>query len=185
MNVIVDLRNVCLETDRLFIREWKLKDLEDFYEYAKVDGVGQMAGWNPHTSKEESKEILYSFIEGKSEFAIELKENNKVVGSVGLNEIFIDLGEPYTDLKGREIGYVLSKKYWGKGIMSEAVKRVIQFCFVEEKFDFLQCSHSIENNQSKRVIEKCGFTFIKEHTRKGTNEVEHISKFYVLNNLQH
>lgn len=182
MNVIVDLRNVCLETDRLLIRTWKLEDLEDFYEYAKVDGVGQMAGWKPHTSIEESKKILYSFIRGKNECAIELKENNKVIGSVGLNEIFIDLGEPYTDLKGREIGYVLSKKYWGKGIMTEAVKRVIQFCFVDEKFDFLQCSHSIENNQSRRVIEKCGFTFVKEHIRKGKNGVERTSKFYVLGN---
>lgn len=46
MNTYVDLTNVVLETDRLIIRAWKETDLEDFYEYAKVDGVGQMAGWN-------------------------------------------------------------------------------------------------------------------------------------------
>ena len=49
MNANVDLTGVVLETDRLIIREWSEMDLEDFFEYAKVDGVGQMAGWNPHT----------------------------------------------------------------------------------------------------------------------------------------
>ena len=45
MNANVDLTGVVLETDRLIIREWSEMDLEDFFEYAKVDGVGQMAGW--------------------------------------------------------------------------------------------------------------------------------------------
>ena len=48
INAEVDLTNIVLETERLIIRAWKETDLEDFYEYAKVDGVGQMAGWNPH-----------------------------------------------------------------------------------------------------------------------------------------
>ena len=65
MNANVDLTGVLLETDRLIIREWKETDLEDFYEYAKVDGVGQMAGWDPHTSITESKTILDMFIKGK------------------------------------------------------------------------------------------------------------------------
>ena len=51
MNANVDLTGVVLETDRLIIREWSEMDLEDFFEYAKVDGVGQMAGWNPHNQK--------------------------------------------------------------------------------------------------------------------------------------
>lgn len=79
MNASVDVTKVVLETDRLIIRPWNKADLEDFYEYAKVDGVGQMAGWNPHTSIEESEKILSMFIEGKNEFALELKENHKVI----------------------------------------------------------------------------------------------------------
>ena len=54
INAEVDLTDVVLETERLIIRAWKETDLEDFYEYAKVDGVGQMAGWNPHQSIQES-----------------------------------------------------------------------------------------------------------------------------------
>lgn len=183
MNANVDLTDVVLETDRLIIRGWKETDLEDFYEYAKVDGVGQMAGWNPHTSIQESKTILEMFIKEKKTFALELKDNHKVIGSLGLEEISLSLNEEYDNFVGREIGYVLSKDYWGKGLMPEAVNRVIKFCFERENYDYLMCSHYVTNNQSKRVIEKSGFRFVKECMRVSRNEDEHISMYYVLNNL--
>lgn len=182
MNANVDLTGVVLETDRLIIREWKEKDLEDFYEYAKVDGVGQMAGWNPHTSIQESKTILEMFIKEKKTFALELKDNHKVIGSLGLEELSLSLGEEYENFVGREIGYVLSKDYWGKGLMPEAVNCVIKFCFEKENYDYLMCSHSVVNNQSKRVIEKSGFRFVKENARITRNGNEHISLYYVLEN---
>ena len=62
MNAKVDLTDIMLETDRLIMRAWKKEDLEDFFEYAKVDGVGQIAGWNPHTSIQESETIFDMFI---------------------------------------------------------------------------------------------------------------------------
>lgn len=182
MNANVDLTGVVLETDRLIIREWSEMDLEDFFEYAKVDGVGQMAGWNPHTSIQESKTILEMFINEKMTFALELKENHKVIGSLGLEKMSLSLGGEYDNLAGREIGYVLSKAYWGRGLMPEAVKAVIAYCFQNEKYDYLICSHSVTNNQSKRVIEKCGFRFVKESSRVMTNGEEHLSLYYVLDN---
>jgi ribosomal-protein-alanine N-acetyltransferase len=182
INANVDLTNVILETDRLIIRPWRKDDLNDFYEYAKVDGVGQMAGWNPHASIQESKQILSLFIEEKKEFALELKENHKVIGSLGLEKLSISLNEYYDNQSGREIGYVLSKAYWGKGLMPEAVKRVIRYCFEDENYNYLMCSHSISNNQSKKVIEKCGFRFVKENSRIARNGTEHISLYYVLDN---
>ena len=57
MNAEIDISQVTLQTDRLILRSWKESDLEDFYEYAKVDGVGQMAGWLPHKDREESAKI--------------------------------------------------------------------------------------------------------------------------------
>lgn len=182
MNANVDLTGVVLETDRLIIREWKETDLEDFYEYAKVDGVGQMAGWNPHTSIQESKTILEMFIKEKKTFALELKDNHKVIGSLGLEELSLSLGEEYENFVGREIGYVLSKDYWGKGLMPEAVNSVIKFCFEQENYDYLMCSHFVVNYQSKRVIEKCGFRFVKENALITRNADEHISLYYVLDN---
>ena len=182
MNAIVDVTNKKLETERVIIRPWKKEDLEDFYEYARVDGVGQRAGWNPHASIQESEEILASFIQEKTQYAIELKENDKVIGSIGIEELSLPLDPPYDNYIGRELGYVLSKAYWGKGIMPEAVKRVIQDCFEVEHYDFLLCSHSITNEQSKRVIEKCGFRFLTDHSRTTIRGGIHESKYYVLDN---
>ena len=76
----------------------------------------------------------------------------------------------------------MSKDYWGKGLMPEAVSSVIKFCFEKENYDYLMCSHSVINSQSKRVIEKSGFRFVKENTRITRNGDEHISLYYVLDN---
>ena len=63
MNIKIDISNVVLKTERLVLRPWGKEDLDDFYEYAKVDGVGQMAGWLPHENREKSLMILNMFIE--------------------------------------------------------------------------------------------------------------------------
>ena len=159
MNKHIDITNVVLTTDRLILRPWRETDLEDFYEYARVDGVGQMAGWNPHGSIAESRDILSRFIAGKKVFALE--HQGKVIGSLGVEE-YKEKNYPELDaLEGREIGYVLSKDYWGQGLMPEAVRAVIGWLFGEEKLDFVMVGHFDWNNQSRRVIEKCGFQYIK------------------------
>ena len=181
MNAPVDVTNICIETDRLILRAWKKSDLEDFYEYAKVDGVGQRCGWLPHKDVDESERILEMFIGEKKTFALELKENSKVIGSIGLETRDADLGIP-DELMGREIGYVLNKDYWGRGLMPEAVKAVIDYCFKELDFDWLTCGHFVWNDQSRRVVEKCGFVYMKDvvhQTRFGTEEP---TKLYILNN---
>lgn len=159
MNKEIDISNVVLTTNRLILRPWRESDLEDLYEYASVKGVGQMAGWNPHGSMEESKEILSRFIAGKKVFALE--HQGKVIGSLGV-ERYKEENYPELDaMQGREIGYVLSKAYWGKGLMPEAVKAVVEWLFREEQLDFIMVGHFDWNSQSRRVIEKCGFQYIK------------------------
>lgn len=164
MDVKIDVTNLIIETDRLILRAWKEGDLNDFFEYASVEGVGEMAGWLHHESIETTKEILDSFISEKNIFAIVYKENNKVIGSLGLHNSWINKEEGYENLKSKEIGYVLSKTYWGMGLMPEAVKEVIDFLFDKIKLDAVSICHFSNNNQSKRVIEKCRFKFIKKET---------------------
>ena len=79
----------------------------------------------------------------------------------------------FFDYKGREIGYVLSKDYWGKGLMPEAVKAVIDYLFNVINLDFLTCGYYEFNSQSKKVQEKCGFKPYRKlmmETRLGTTE---------------
>ncbi len=172
MNAPIDVTDIRIETERLILRPWRQSDLEDFFEYASVDGVGQMAGWQPHESLEKSQQILNHFISEKKTFALELKENSKVIGSLGLEECD-RTPAGIENLQGREIGYVLSKDYWGRGLMPEAVKAVTAYCFDTLHFDFLLCGHYTWNHQSQRVIKKCGFVFLQElthETRMGTVE---------------
>ena len=164
MDIHIDVTNIAIETDRLILRAWQESDLNDFYEYASVEGVGEMAGWKHHESIEVSKKILQSFISGKSTFAIVYKENNKVIGSLGLHESWANHEDLYKDKNAKEIGYVLSKSYWGMGLMPEAVKGVIEFCFDKCNLDILTICHFSFNSQSKRVIEKCGFKYVKKKT---------------------
>ena len=171
MNTKIDITNVVLKTNRLTLRPWRESDLIDFYEYARVDGVGQMAGWLPHRNLEESRTILSHFIEGKHVFALEYQ--GKAIGSLGVEEYKEKNYPEFSHLQGREIGYVLSKDYWGQGLMPEAVKAVIQWLFDVEKLDFVMVGHFDWNNQSRRVIEKCGFQYIKTvpyQTRYNTTE---------------
>ena len=65
MNTEINISNVILETDRLILRAWKITDLDDLFEYASINGVGEKAGWEHHKSKDESLEILKMFIDEK------------------------------------------------------------------------------------------------------------------------
>lgn len=158
MNAKFDITNLRLESERLILREWRLDDLDDLFNYASVDGVGENAGWRHHENKQVSLEILQKFIQEKKTFAIVYKENNKVIGSLGI-ELYgaEDRLTEFQNYQGRSIGYVLSKDYWGMGLMTEAVKIVIKYLFEILDYDFLLCGYYDFNTRSKRVIEKCGF----------------------------
>lgn len=174
MNAEFHIKNKVIETERLLLRAFKETDLNDFYEYAKVDGVGEMAGWPHHKNIEESKKILDRFIKNDIVFAIVYKENNKVIGSLGVEECgLVDKLTEFEGLLGRELGYVLSKNYWGNGIMPEAVKGVIDYLFNDLNLDYITIGHFSRNNQSRRVIEKCGFKPYRKlvfDTKMGTEE---------------
>ena len=143
-----------LETERLILRGWQLDDLNDLYEYAKNPDVGTMQGWEPHSSKEVSLCVLKSFIKSDEVWAIVLKESGKVIGQL---KIIPD--ENRGKYYAKFIHYALSEDYWGKGFMTEAVKRAIEYVFDEMNIDLLTAFHYPHNIRSKRVIEKCGFKY--------------------------
>ncbi len=174
MNAEFRINGVKIITERLFLRAFKQCDINDFFEYASVNGVGEMAGWQHHENIQKSNEILNLFIEEDKTFAICLKESGKVIGSLGVEKYGMeDKLTEFFSYKGREIGYVLSKEYWGKGLMTEAVKAVIDYLFNERNLDFLTCGYFDFNTRSKRVQEKCGFKPYRKlimETRMGTKE---------------
>lgn len=162
MRIQIDLSNAILETDRLILRPFRQEDLDDFFAYASVPGVGEMAGWPHHRSLDDTRKVLSLFMEEKNVFALELRENHTVIGSLGFHGSWANSDERYKHLPICEIGYVLSKSYWGRGLMPEAVRAAIRFAFDEMHLAGLTVCHFTDNDQSRRVIEKCGFTFCQK-----------------------
>ena len=117
-----------LNSERLILREWRESDSTDLYEYAKSDLVGPNAGWRPHKSEGESKDIIKMFIDNDDTYAIVLRSENKVIGGIGLHNRKPD--EKLYDLEQREIGYVLNPKILGKWICSRGCKLFIRFLII-------------------------------------------------------
>ncbi|MFA6377523.1 MAG: valine--tRNA ligase, partial [Acholeplasmataceae bacterium] len=155
-----------LETNRLILRDLKLSDLDHFYQYAKKENIGPMAGWHPHRSIEESEMILKMMITDQDVWGITLKESDQLIGTIGLHVRTFD-----NALKNqKEIGYVIDEPYWGQGLMVEAVLEVIKYAFIEEELDAVLCGHSKMNQQSKRVIEKTNLKFSHIEKREDFNK---------------
>lgn len=145
------------ETERLLLRGWQEEDYRDLFEYAQREEVGPFAGWPPHKTEQESKEVIRYFLQNKNSYAIVWKEENKVIGSIGFHERTPDV--KLSHLAQREVGFALNPKYWGRGIVPEAVNHLIVFGFEQLHLDLIWCGHFDFNTKSKRVNEKCGFQY--------------------------
>lgn len=143
-----------LETERLLLIPYTLDNAEELFEYAKDPKVGPPAGWKPHESIEESRQIIKEIFEPVGSWAIRWKEDNRLIGTIGLE---VDRFRP--DGNSREIGYSLASDMWGRGIMPEAVKAVLDYAFNEMKLDQVGICTGPTNKRSQGVIEKCGFVY--------------------------
>jgi putative acetyltransferase len=143
-----------IQTQRFLLRPWQKKDAESLYAYAKDPDVGPHAGWKPHADVAESLKIIKTLFLPNDVWAITIKETGRIIGSVGLEP---DRRRP--GIKSKEIGYALAKEFWGKGVMTEAAKAVIDFGFDVFGLEVISVCTSPVNKRSQRVIEKCGFVY--------------------------
>lgn len=143
-----------LETKRLILRTWKKSDAKDLYSYAKNPAVGPRAGWKPHESEAESRKIIGEVFLQNTVWAIVWKESGAVIGSVGFQE---DKFRP--GVHSMEMGYSLSEEFWGRGIMTEAALEVLDYGFEYMRLYIISITTGEENTASRRVIEKCGFSY--------------------------
>ena len=147
-----------METERLILRHWEESDAEALYEYAKDPDVGPIAGWPPHQSVEESRNIIRTVFNGSEDYAVCLKEDNKAIGAISLKL------NGHTDMTDRddecELGYWLGKPFWGQGLMPEAAKEILRHAFEDLNMCTVWCGYYEGNEKSRRVQEKCGFRFV-------------------------
>ena len=149
-----------LETNRLILRPWCEDDAEDLYTYASDPEVGPPAGWLPHASVENSREIIRTVLSAPDTFAVCLKENGKPIGSIGFHRN--DLAESDDEY---ELGYWIGKPFWGQGLIPEAAREMLRYAFEDLKMNRIWCGYYDGNEKSRRVQQKLGFDY--HHTTEG------------------
>ena len=185
-----------LETERILLRPWRESDAATLYKYASDPEVGPRAGWPPHKCVEESLEIIRTIFNSDHIWAIELKgtgeplnqqgQNNactnltesqqqktegEAIGCIGYyayGESNINIGE-----NDAEAGYWIARPYWNRGICTEALRLLIDYCFNVKGFNTIWSDYFPDNPASGRVMEKCGF--------RDTGGINYCSKLQVGN----
>ena len=147
-----------LETERLLLRKMRLDDARAMFAYASDPEVTRYVLFETHRSIEDSQAFLRLVVEGyeRGDFGgwgVVLKDSGAFIGTCG-----VDVG--YAPEHARaELGYVLSREHWGKGLVPEAVRAVIRFGFGRMELNRIQARCIAENTASARVMEKAGMTY--------------------------
>ena len=165
-----------LETDRLILRPWDESDAEECYKYAKDDRIGPPCGWHPHTSVEQSRQVIRDFLSKPEIFAIVLKETKLPIGSIGLH---FDNGDILKEDNEAELGYWLGVPYWGQGIIPEASREMLRHAFEDLNLEKVWCGYYEGNEKSKRVQEKVGFKFQKIIEKLPIKQLGETRKVYI------
>ena len=144
-----------IETERLILRRFTVDDAPAMYEnWAKDPEVTKFLTWQPHENVDATRALLEDWIKHYEEgdtfnWAIELKENGKVIGNISV----VGLKEA---AEAADIGYCMSRTYWGRGIMPEALKAVMDYLFDKAGLNRVAACHDSNNPKSGRVMEKAG-----------------------------
>lgn len=162
------LKTPQLVTERLVLRKIRQSDAQDMFSYASLPIVTRYLTWNEHPDILHTKRYLAyldtQYRAGRFfDFAIVWQETGRMIGTVG----FVSFDETNA---AAEVGYVLHPDFWGKGIASEALSRLIAFGFEELALHRIEAVYMPENAASRRVMEKCGMTF--EGVRRGARLVK-------------
>lgn len=154
--------DVKLETERLILRPWKETDAENLYAYASDPEVGPPAGWPPHTSVENSREIIKGVLSRKETYAVCLRDG-KPIGSIGLH---LNGSTDMTDRDDEcELGYWIAKPFWGQGLIPEAARELLRHAFEKLGMRAVWCGYYDGNDKSRKVQEKLGFVY--QHMTEG------------------
>ncbi len=144
-----------IETPRLILSHWTEADAEEEFELAKDPYIGKMCGgWHAPEDPEQARETIRTVLMKEECYQIRLKESGELLGCCEIMHQSRH-GSPQ-DL---EIGYWIGRPYWGNGYAPEAVKALVRRAFEDLDADRVWCSCYDSNMQSRRVIEKCGFSY--------------------------
>ncbi|KYG29374.1 GCN5 family acetyltransferase [Alkalihalobacillus trypoxylicola] len=146
-----------IKTERLRLRKWKKEDLESLYAYGSNENVTKYVTWDTYSSYDDAERFIEQILQQYeqqqiSPWAIEWRKTGDVIGNV-------DFVNWNIQDRRAELGYVLNESYWNKGVMTEAVKALIQFGFEKMNLVRLEAKCFEENIGSAKVMEKSGMLY--------------------------
>jgi len=145
-----------LETERLIIRNLRESDLEDFFEYRSDPKVCELQGFEPITREnaklfiEEQKDAEVGKAGERTQLAVELKSEKKVIGDIYLK---LESG----NARVVECGVSFSTEYQGKGLAKEALTKVFSYLFEEKNVHRIIGITDVENASCIAMIESLNF----------------------------
>ena len=143
-----------LTTPRLRLRRLTMRDAQDIYRYSRDPEVARHVLWDAHRTIGDSRAYLrfmlrrYRFQEPAS-WGIEYLETGHVIGTIGFMWV-------QDENAAAEVGYSLSREYWNRGIMTEALSAVIRYGFDGMDLNRIEAQHETTNPASGAVMRKCG-----------------------------
>lgn len=156
-----NLGTVALETNRLIIRKFNENDgIYMYNNWASDDEVTKYLKWPTHKAKGMSNSYVSWVMKNYEkdndnkvyDWVIELKEIGQPIGSIGAVNV-------NSEVESIQIGYCIGSKWWHKGIMTEAFTEVIRFFMEEVGANRLEARYDIRNENSGKVMEKCGLKY--------------------------
>ena len=146
-----------IETERLILRRLNMQDAKAIYEYGRDPLVAKHVLWDAYRSVGEARSFIRYMLRKDhlgepSSWGIVWKESGCVIGTIGFMWI-------QSDNAAAEVGYSLARGFWNRGIMTEALRAVIDFGFRTLNLNRIEAQHEIENPASGAVMRKCGMRF--------------------------
>jgi ribosomal-protein-alanine N-acetyltransferase len=143
-----------LETPRLTLRRMTLRDAQDVFAYSRDEQVARHVLWEAQRSIGDARAYLRYMIRQyrhnqPASWGIVLRETGRLIGTIG----FMSYSE---DHASAEVGYSLSRDYWNRGLMSEALEACLRYAFEEMGLHRVEAQFELDNPASGRVMEKCG-----------------------------
>lgn len=161
--------SVIIETERFFIREINLSDVDDLFELDSDPQVHLYIENNPVRNKEQIVSVIEMLQEqykenGIARWAVVDKNTGECVGWSGLKLFRIPLNG---HINFYELGYRFKTKHWGKGYATETSRAIINYGFENLNVDVLYAITHPENEKSIHVLQKMGFQFIETFDYEG------------------
>lgn len=147
-----------IETPRLILRRAVPSDAQPMFDnWASDPEVTRFLTWPTYETVETAVRWIGILQEnyGKPDnynWMIELRELHQPIGSIGVVGCSDAVGKA-------EIGYCIGKKWWHRGIMTEAVQAVVDFLFREVGVNRVEARHDTNNPHSGDVMKKCGMQY--------------------------